>query len=180
MTPSFFITLVNLRRLFFKACSPILLLGAYIGCLACTENSESVQSNNENSDFIELFTLELLSTRACPTPDIESNPDRQLLSFEVRLSSKSTIPVNYRYASLITKDGNRYLAEYFGCQPLFNSKPLGASTLESGFLNFALPAGKEALRIEYAPDLTHLEAQRTKSLNKSLVFELSVTARSSK
>jgi len=63
------------------------------------------------------------------------------------------VPANYFYASLLTTDGERYLAEYPGCDPVLSGTPLGRGQSGEGFLNFPLPPSKTPEKIVYSPVL---------------------------
>ncbi len=130
------------------------------------------------SDLMQSVEFRLIRSEACPTDDVERDPNRQLLSYEVALKTTEVIPINYRYASLITKKGKRYLAEHLGCQPLFNEAPSKMDEETKGFLNFALPSSEQPLRIEYQPELDHLSFVNEDPTAAEPVFEIHLEEKS--
>jgi hypothetical protein len=79
------------------------------------------------------------------------------LGVKVRLTGKypSGIPANFFYASLLSRDGTRYLAASEGCRPLLSGPPLLFGESREGYVNFPLQAKKGADRLAYAPNLDH-------------------------
>src|SRR6187431_49024 len=79
------------------------------------------------------------------------------LGVKVRVTGRyeSGVPANYFYASLLGRDGTRYLSAPEGCRPLLSGPPLRPGETREGYVNFPLQAKKGADRLAYAPNLEH-------------------------
>lgn len=105
------------------------------------------------------FEVEVTSVTFCepaqPAPAQAGSPREGALGVKVRLSSRyeSGLPANYFYASLLGRDGTRYLAMTAGCRPLLSGPPLLPGQSREGYVNFPLQAKKSADRLAYAPNL---------------------------
>lgn len=122
------------------------------------------------------YVLSILNTESCPLPEGLDPKVVTILSYNVRLRGQHAqkVPVNYFYASLLTTDGSRYLADFPGCAPLLSGPPVGVGEAAQGYLNFPVPPGKTPERLVYAPTLTgeHKgEAQVELHLNPKLPEE---------
>lgn len=121
------------------------------------------------------FRLELLETESCPLPDGLDPKKVTIHSYRVKLTSelKSGVPANYFYASLLTTDGQRYLAEFSGCSDALNDTPLKKGESIDGYLNFPVPPSKTPETLVYAPKLLELSTAES-------TLELPVRADTSK
>lgn len=121
---------------------------------AC-DNWELFQSDSTPLDK-EPFVVSILNAEACPLPEGLDPKKVMIKSYNVRLSGhlKEGVPANYFYASLLTTDGSRYLADYPGCEPLLSGPPLSSGESAQGYLNFPIPPGKTPDKLVYAPELT--------------------------
>src|SRR5690606_21170119 len=92
----------------------------------------------------EPYRLSILGTETCPLPEKLDPKKVMILSYRVRLRGQHPlgVPANYFYASLLTTDGSRYLADYAGCSPLLSGPPLLPGQVAEGFLNFPIPPHK--------------------------------------
>ncbi len=118
----------------------------------------------------EPLRLSVLSTETCPLPVHLDPANVTIISYRVRLTSghDGRVPANYFYASLLTTDGNRYLATFEGCSPVLSAEPLARGHSAEGFFNFPIPPSKVPDKLVFAPNL--LDVPSTKSQ-----IELSVT-----
>jgi hypothetical protein len=104
----------------------------------------------------EPYVLSILNTESCPLPDGLDPKAVSIVSYNVRLRGQhpQKVPANYFYASLLTSDGSRYLADFPGCAPLLSAPPVGPGQTAQGYLNFPVPPGKVPEKLVYAPELT--------------------------
>lgn len=107
------------------------------------------------------FELSLLATETCPLPAGLDPARVAIRSYRVRIRSAldSGVPANYFYASLLTSDGSRYLADFPGCAPLLSGAPAYAGEEAIGYLNFPVPPDKTPETIVYAPRLEGLQRE---------------------
>lgn len=129
--------------------SRLLFLSCALGLLACSSPS------TRDSEPTAAYQLTVLEQKPCPLPPGVDPKKTQLLGVRVRLVSHeaSGIPANYFYASVLTTDGSRYLAEHPGCSPLLSGRPLFPGQIAEGYLNFPLPLEKTPETLVYAPIL---------------------------
>lgn len=118
------------------------------------------------------YQLQILSSAPCPLPPGLNPEVVTIRSYRVRLraSDASGVPANYFYASVLTKDGSRYLASYEGCAPVLSLDPLGSLEEAEGYLNFPMPPSKIPDALVYAPELlsrTENESTVTLSLGSA-------------
>jgi hypothetical protein len=101
------------------------------------------------------YTLSILAQENCSLPENLDPKTVIIQSFKVKLVGRtgSGVPANYFYASLLTEDGNRYLAGFEGCAPVLSGAPLSPGQSAVGFLNFPLPPSKVTKTLEYSPRL---------------------------
>lgn len=99
------------------------------------------------------YTLTVLETRGCPLPEGVNEKEQRIFGVHVRLEGhrEGGLPANYFYASVLTQDGARYLAELSGCEPVLSGPPLYPGQTAEGFVNFPLPLSKTPKMLEYAP-----------------------------
>lgn len=99
------------------------------------------------------FELQVLAQEKCPLPSKPGAPERAALGLKVRLTAlvPEGVAANYFYASLLSGDGSRYLAELPGCVPALSGVPLLAGETREGYLNIPLPVNKVARTLVYAP-----------------------------
>ncbi len=97
--------------------------------------------------------LTLLEVTPCPAPPGLDAHKVQVLGVRVRVEGHHPrgVPANYFYASLLTNDQARYLAERAGCSPVLAAPPLEPGQSAEGFLNFPVPVGKTIDTLVYAP-----------------------------
>lgn len=102
------------------------------------------------------YVLSILHAESCPLPEGLDPKAVTIVSYNVRLLGQHAqkVPANYFYASLLTTDGSRYLADFPGCTPLLSGAPVGPGETAQGYLNFPVPPGKTPEKIVYAPALT--------------------------
>lgn len=102
------------------------------------------------------YVFSLLSREICPLAEGLDPRQVAILSYNVRLrgAHPQKVPANYFYASLLTTDGSRYLADFPGCGPLLSGPPLGPGETAQGYLNFPVPPGKTPEKLVYSPLLT--------------------------
>lgn len=120
---------------------------------ACGQVDASPASSEE--DQKAPYQISIVSQESCPLP-VGLNPKRvTILSYKVRLTSHTStgVPANYFYASLLTRDGSRYLSGFEGCSPLLAGDPLIEGESVVGFLNFALPPSQSPETLEFSPEL---------------------------
>lgn len=112
------------------------------------------------------YGLSILETGSCPLPPGVDAAKMRILGLRVRLrAGRDDVPANFFYASVLTNDENRYLAEHTGCSPVLSGRPLRAGEVREGYLNFPLPLEKSAQTLVYAPLIDGLsEKEQTKSL----------------
>ena len=103
------------------------------------------------------FSVALLETQACPLPPGVDPKQKRILGVKVRVEANhpGRVGANYFYASLLTKGGERYLAELGGCEPTLAHPPLAPGEGAEGFLNFPLPLDESPDRVVYSPNLDH-------------------------
>lgn len=96
------------------------------------------------------------SAQTAPAPKAPEGSGATL-GVKVRLTGRyeGRIPANYFYASLLSRDGTRYLPAPEGCRPLLTGPPLLPGETREGYANFPLSAKKGAHRLAYAPNLEH-------------------------
>jgi hypothetical protein len=101
------------------------------------------------------YILTILTQENCPVPEGLDPRNVIIQSYKVKLVGGTTtgVPANYFYASLLTEDGHRYLAEFEGCAPVLSGPPLDSGQTAVGYLNFPLPPSKSAKTLEFAPRL---------------------------
>lgn len=99
-------------------------------------------------------------TKPATTVGAPSPTPASTLGVKVRLTGhyESGIPANYFYASLLSRDGTRYLPATEGCRPLLSGAPLRPGETREGYANFPIAARKGADRLAYAPNLEHTAA----------------------
>lgn len=104
----------------------------------------------------EPYTLSILSTESCPLPEGLNPRTVMIMSYQVRLRGRhpEKVPANYFYASLLTTDGARYLADFPGCSPVLSASPVKPGEAADGYLNFPIPPGKTPHKLVYAPTLS--------------------------
>jgi len=104
----------------------------------------------------EPYALSIMSTESCPLPQGLNPKAVAIVSYKVRLRGNhpEKVPANYFYASLLTTDGARYLADYPGCSPVLSTPPVAMGEIADGYLNFPIPPGKTPHKLVYAPALT--------------------------
>lgn len=128
--------------------------------LVCTSSCNKLEfwSAPEELNSDTPFTLSILETESCPLPPTLDPKKVVIHSYRVRLRGqhKSRVPVNYFYASLLTTDGNRYLAEFPGCPGPLSGPPLAPGETADGFMNFPVPPSKIPEKLVYAPELIGL------------------------
>jgi hypothetical protein len=127
----------------------LLLLGALLPSCEGWEFGERAPALNGGAPF----SLSVEKTEACaaePGADPRRGP---LLGVLVRVTGRheAGTPANYFYGSLLTRSGERYLAELAGCAPVLSGPPLGPGESRTGYLNFPIPAGALPDRVAYAP-----------------------------
>lgn len=85
----------------------------------------------------------------------EARPGTSTLGVKVRLTGRypSRVPANYFYASLVSRDGERYLPTADGCRPLLSGAPLLPGETREGYANFPIAAKRSAQKLAYAPNL---------------------------
>ena len=112
------------------------------------------------------YGISILETGSCPLPPGVDAARMRILGLRVRLrAGRDDVPANFFYASVLTNDENRYLAEHTGCTPVLSGRPLRAGEVREGYLNFPLPLEKSAQTLVYAPLIDGLsEKEQTKSL----------------
>jgi hypothetical protein len=126
-----------------------------VGCLGCQANNGGTTGGGQP------FEVEVTSVTYCESGQEASpkdGPAREgALGVKVRLTGRyeSGVPANYFYASLLSRDGTRYLAATAGCRPLLSGPPLLPGESREGYVNFPLQAKKGADRLAYAPNLDH-------------------------
>lgn len=127
-------------------------------CLSCQENA------GELSGGAPPFEVEVTSVTLCEPAHATStsgaaasHASEGTLGVKVRLTGKypSGVPANFFYASLLSRDGTRYLAASEGCRPLLSGPPLLPGETREGYVNFPIVAKKGAERLAYAPNLDH-------------------------
>ncbi len=135
-----------------------LLLVVALSCLPACDGWEIFQSD-ETPLGDEPFVLSILNVEACPLPEGLDPKAVTIKSYNVRLRGQleQGVPANYFYASLLTTDGSRYLADYPGCEPLLSAAPVLPGETAEGYLNFPVPPGKVPDKLVYAPALTTAE-----------------------
>lgn len=110
------------------------------------------------------FEVEVTSVAVCDANERTSPPGvasglsgEGTFGVKVRLTGRyaSGVPANYFYASLLSRDGTRYLSAAAGCGPLLSGPPLLPGETREGYANFPLQAKKNARRLSYAPNLEH-------------------------
>jgi len=86
-------------------------------------------------------------------PSKPGAPERAALGLKVKLTALAPegVAANYFYASLISSDGSRYLAELPGCAPALSAPPLFQGETVEGYLNMPLPVNKVAKALVYSP-----------------------------
>lgn len=104
------------------------------------------------------YELDILSTETCALPSATGESARTVLGVKVRLTSHTELGLaaNYYYASILTSDGSRYLAELPGCEPVLSGAPLRPSETAEGFLNIPIPPQKKAETLVYLPPIGEL------------------------
>jgi hypothetical protein len=129
-----------------------------LGCRAESSPSE------EASAAAGGYEILLLDTETCPLPAGLDPADQTIVSYKVKLISaeSSGIPVNYFYASLVTTDGQRYLADHPGCTPRLSGPPIFSGESATGYLNFPLPRSKTPEKVEYSPELLTMSAAESR------------------
>lgn len=102
------------------------------------------------------YVLSILHAESCPLPEGLDPKKVAIVSYNIRLRGghAQKVPANYFYASLLTTDGSRYLADFPGCAPLLSGPPIGPGETAQGYLNFPVPPGKTPEKLVYAPQLT--------------------------
>ncbi len=127
-----------------------------ISCLlalsSCQERQKDAPTHGSRP-----FSISILDTQACPLPEGVDSETQRILGVKVRVTSAHPgyVPANFFYASVLTKDGGRYLAELSGCKPVLSSPPLKPGESAEGFLNFPLPVDEAPEELVYAPNLEH-------------------------
>jgi len=93
------------------------------------------------------------------------------LGVKVRVTGRypDRVPANYFYASLLARDGARYLPTTKGCQPLLSGPPLLPGESREGYANFPILAQKSAERLAYAPNLERTSGSDTLSQRRLVV-----------
>ena len=136
-----------------RALSTLFLLISSCGC-----SNLDLWSDPEELSRDTPFTLSLLETESCPLPEALDPKKVVIHSYRVRVRShhRGRVPVNYFYASLLTTDGDRYLAEFQGCPGPLNGPPLQPGEAADGFINFPVPPSKTPEKVVYAPELIGL------------------------
>lgn len=124
-------------------------------CLGCGTQASSASASP--------FELEVTSVTVCEAPadaSASSQPRVETsgpstLGVKVRLTGRypSRVPANYFYASLVNRDGTRYLPTADGCRPLLSGTPLLPGETREGYANFPLAAKKSAQKLAYSPNL---------------------------
>lgn len=148
--PSFKPPLLRIHRLT-TAC---LTATACLAATACNNKREAPGGDAE--EHLERpYDFTLLGVETCPLPAPNGSRARSVLGLRVRMTSRSDLRVaaNYFYASLLTSDGSRYLAEQPGCEPILAAAPLAAGQSAEGFINVPVPAQKRPSRLQYLPPL---------------------------
>lgn len=132
-----------------------LVLAATLPCFTACDGWEFFQSDSTPLGE-DPYVLSILNVEACPLPEGLDAKRVTILSYNVRLRGQHEhgVPANYFYASLLTTDGSRYLADFPGCEPLLSGPPVGPGDSAQGYLNFPVPPGKTPSKLVYAPTLT--------------------------
>jgi hypothetical protein len=123
------------------------------------------------------FEIEVLSVATCepertPAPTDKQPPREGTLGVKVRVTGRyeGGVPANYYYASLLSREGDRYLATAEGgCRPLLSGPPLLPGQSREGYANFPLEAKKGAARLAYAPNFEHTTGAEALSVKTSSV-----------
>lgn len=104
------------------------------------------------------YQLSILETTACPLPPGLDPARVRIVGVKVRLrgNHEKNVPANYFYASVLTSDQSRYLAEHSGCSPVLTGAPLAPGEIAEGYLNFPVPSGKIPEVLAYSPALSGL------------------------
>lgn len=136
--------LENVRDRRVQRWAPFFLLAIVSGC-QCSEDAESPEGAP--------YTLSILEVTSCPAPPEIDVARVRLVGVKVRLVGHHArgVPANYFYASVLTTDGDRYLADAVGCSPRLSGAPLAPGQAAEGFLNFPLPNGKIPDKVVYSP-----------------------------
>ena len=124
-----------------------LICGVVPGCQCSKPEGDSVATSP--------YSLSILEVTPCPaSPEVDTGRVR-LVGVKVRIVGHHPrgVPANYFYASLLTTDQNRYLADYAGCSPRLSGKPLAPGEAAEGYLNFPVPVGKVPDKLVYAAAL---------------------------
>lgn len=127
-----------------------------LSCLSCGTQAGTASASP--------FELEVTSVTVCePTGEAsastrtkaESSSGPSTLGVKIRLTGHfpSRVPANYFYASLVSRDGSRYLPTAEGCRPLLSGAPLLPGETREGYANFPLVAKKSAQKLAYSPNL---------------------------
>jgi hypothetical protein len=105
------------------------------------------------------FSLSVTGTKTCAVPDWLDLGGRTIFSVKVRLNGGHAggVPANYFYGSVLTTEGDRYLAALPGCTPLLSGSPLRPGESREGYLNFPLPPRARPALVAYAPELGSTE-----------------------
>lgn len=149
-----------------------------LALLACEPPSDSSPEQSAGPALTEKepYELEVTGARTCPLPSHLDPKNVRIVSYRIRLRGHDPgrVPANYFYASLVTTDGDRYLASYEGCSPLLLADPLKPGEEASGMVNFPIPPSKTPETLTYSPELlnrTSLESTREWKLQSEELAE---------
>lgn len=129
----------------------VLVAAFLVSVAACNDEAPFEAGEAEAGNAPYTFTV--LETRGCPLPEGVNEKEQRIFGVHVRLEGhhEGGVPANYFYASVLTQDGARYLAELSGCEPVMSGPPLYPGETAVGFFNFPLPLSKTPKTLEYAP-----------------------------
>ena len=127
------------------------------------------------------FDVEVLAVTTCE-PERAAGPADQprptaggTVGVRVRVTGHydAGVPANYYYASLLSQDGDRFLATAEdGCRPLLSGPPLRPGESREGYVNFPLQSKKGARRLAYAPNFEHTTGAAELSARSSIAEAL--------
>ena len=100
------------------------------------------------------YTLRVESVEDCAArPPFAAKPGDVKVGVEVVIegTSKSEVPVNPFYASLLDERGDRYSSTLAGCDPGLPSVRVVQGAAVRGFISFEVPKTARKLEMRYAP-----------------------------
>jgi hypothetical protein len=155
------------------------LCACTLGC--CTLSCEA--GADPSSGTLAPFDVEVLTVTTCEPERAAAGPGGKpgptlhpttggTVGVRLRVTGRyeAGVPANYYYASLLSRDGERFLATAEGgCRPLLSGPPLRPGESREGYANFPLEAKKGAHRLTYAPNLEHTSGATELGTRSSIV-----------